>query len=239
MKHQAQLVGISVGPGDPELITVKGLEALRTCDILFAPQAAVSTESIAKGIVDYFEIPEERFRLVTFEMDRDRSALHERYAMMAEQIVAEVNSGSMVGFLTLGDALTFSTWIYTLEAVKKVSPETPVTTIPGVTSFAALAATTNAPLGEQKESVLILPCPDHMEELRSALISHDTVVLMKIGHRFHEVIHLLKEMDLLENCILGKKVGMEDGEIYESLAELPEVEKLGYFSTILVSCLRS
>ncbi|MEM1296769.1 MAG: SAM-dependent methyltransferase, partial [Verrucomicrobiota bacterium] len=110
MKPPSQLLGISVGPGDPELITVKGLKALESCDLLFAPQAKVSSESVAKGIVDYFKIPAERFRIVEFAMEREREALHRRYDEVAQSIISEVNSGKKVGFLTLGDALTFSTW---------------------------------------------------------------------------------------------------------------------------------
>lgn len=234
MKQANQLIGISVGPGDPELITVKGLNALESCDVLFAPQAKVSSESVAKGIVDYFKIPEERFRIVEFAMERNREALHQRYDEVARAIIAEVESGKRVGFLTLGDALTFSTWIYTLAAVKKLSPELTIETIPGVTSFAALAAQSECTLGEQKESVLILPCPDEMSELRAAIEANDLVVLMKIGHRFDAVVELVTEMGLGARCILGRKVGMEGGEVFDTLTNLPKVEKLGYFSTMLI-----
>jgi len=234
MNQSAQLIGISVGPGDPELITVKGLRSIKACDVLFAPQAKVSSESVAKGIVDYFQIPEGRFHIVEFAMERDRKSLNQRYEEVAQAIIAEVVAGKVVGFLTLGDALTFSTWIYTLGAVKKAAPELRIETIPGVTSYAALAAQAECPLGEQKERVLILPCPDEMSELRSAIESHDLVILMKIGHRFDTVVELLAEMNLMDQCILGRKVGMEGGEVYESLSALPAVQKLGYFSTMLI-----
>ncbi|MEO0448138.1 MAG: precorrin-2 C(20)-methyltransferase [Verrucomicrobiota bacterium] len=234
MKPSSQLIGISVGPGDPELITVKGLNALRSCDVLFAPQSTVSSDSVAKGIVDRFQIPEERFRIVEFAMDRDRESLRRRYEIVAQAILEEVAAGKVVGFLTLGDALTFSTWIYTLAAVRKLAPETSIETIPGVTSFAALAAETECTLGEQKEQVLILPCPDEMSELRSRIESHDLVILMKIGHRFDQVIELIREMGLAEQSVLGRKIGMDGGEVYDSLSDLPEVEKLGYFSTMLI-----
>ncbi|MEM1294049.1 MAG: precorrin-2 C(20)-methyltransferase, partial [Verrucomicrobiota bacterium] len=70
--------------------------------------------------------------------------------------------------------------------------------------------------------------------LRSAIESNDLVILMKIGHRFDAVVSLISEMYLMDRSILGRKVGMEGGEVYESLRALPAVEKLGYFSTMLI-----
>ncbi|MCF6311781.1 MAG: precorrin-2 C(20)-methyltransferase [Verrucomicrobiales bacterium] len=234
MESSAQLIGISVGPGDPELITVKALRVMRECDVLFAPQAKISDHSVAKGIVARFDIPEQRFRTITFAMDRSRESLRSRYQQVADQIIEEIEAGKKVGFLTLGDALTFSTWIYTLDAVRIKRPDLLIETIPGVTSYAALASQVQQPLGEQKERVLILPCPDDMENLRREIESHDLVVLMKIGHRFDALLDLIKSMGLEGRCVLGRKVGMDGGEVFEDLRSLPAIEKLGYFSTMLI-----
>lgn len=229
-----QLIGISVGPGDPELITIKALQALRDCDVLFVPQAKAAEQSVAKGIVEGFQISEERFRTVIFKMDRSRDFLRQRYQEVAVLIIEEIEAGRTVGFLTLGDALTFSTWIYTLDAVRQARPGLRIETIPGVTSYAALAALSENSLGEQKETVLILPCPDDMEKLRQAIISHDLVVLMKIGHRLPEVIELIKEMGIINKCVLGRRIGMEGGEVYEDLTKLVLSGREGYFSTMLI-----
>ncbi len=234
MKHSAQLIGISVGPGDQELITVKALRRMRECDVLFTPQAKNAQQSVAKGIVDCFDIPEQRFRSITFEMDRSRESLKARYQHVADLIIEEIEAGKKVGFLTLGDALTFSTWIYTLHAVRIKRPDLLIETIPGVTSYAALASQVQQPLGEQKERVLILPCPDDMQQLHQAIGSHDLIVLMKIGHRFDALFELIKEMGLQDQCVLGRKIGMEGGEVFENLRSLPAMEKLGYFSTMLI-----
>lgn len=234
MNHSAQLIGISVGPGDPELITVKALRAMRECDVLFTPQAKNSEQSVAKGIVEGFDIPEQRFRIIIFEMERSRESLKSRYRQVADLIIEEIEVGKKVGFLTLGDALTFSTWIYTLYAVRKKRPDLLIETIPGVTSYAALTAKVQYPLGEQKERVLILPCPDDMSELRREIERHDLVVLMKIGQRFSALIDLLREMQIMDHCVLGRRVGMEGGQCYENLADLPDIGNLGYFSTMLI-----
>lgn len=234
MNQSAQLIGISVGPGDPELITVKALRIMRDCDVLFAPQAKNSEQSVAKGIVDGFDIPEQKFRAVAFEMERSRESLKQRYQQVADLIIEEIELGKKVGFLTLGDAFTFSTWIYTLETVREKRPDLLIETIPGVTSYAALAAKVQYPLGEQKEHVLILPCPDDMAELRREIERHDLVVLMKIGHRFEALLDLLREMGIMDHCVLGRRVGMQDGQCYENLCDLPDIEKLGYFSTMLI-----
>ena len=234
MSDHGKLIGISVGPGDPGLITVKGLDALRDCHVLFVPQAKGSDFSVAKSIVDRFEIEESKFRPIFFEMDRSRQGLAERYADLAEQISTEIEKGHVVGYLTLGDAMTYSTWIYTIEAVKNVGPNIEVGTIPGVTSFSAVAAASNWPLGEQKERMLILPCPDEPEELRKVIETHDVVVLMKIGKRMPGVLQILGEMGILKHCALGHKVGMPGGEVWSSLGEGTPPDEQGYFSTMLI-----
>ena len=234
MASCGKLIGISVGPGDPGLITVNGLEALQECDVLFVPQAKGADYSVAKSIVDRFEIKEEKFRSIFFEMDRNRKGLAERYADLAEQISSEIKKGHLVGYLTLGDAMTYSTWIYTVEAVKKTGPEIEVETIPGVTSFSAVAAAGNWPLGEQKERMLVLPCPDDPSELQEIIERHDVVILMKIGKRMPGVLQMLGELGILQHCVLGHKVGMPGGEVWASLGEGVPPDEQGYFSTMLI-----
>lgn len=234
MSSSASLIGISVGPGAPELITVKGVEALRRCDVLFTPQAKGSDESVARRIVERYQLPDEKFRPVLFEMNRDREHLRDSYRRLAEEIAVELDQGREVGFLTLGDAMTYSTWIYTLEAVRHIRSDCHVETIPGVSSFAAVAAATEWPLGEQKERLLILPCPEEMSELRMLIEEHDVVILMKIGKRMPGVLGLLGEMGILDLCSLGHRVGMPGGEVRKSLGGGDEASDLGYFSTMLI-----
>ncbi|MEM7010410.1 MAG: precorrin-2 C(20)-methyltransferase [Verrucomicrobiota bacterium] len=234
MPTKAKLIGISVGPGDPELLTVKGLNALTSCDVLFAPQSRVSDESVARSIIQRYEIPNERFRTIHFEMDRDREALAARYQELAAQMAEELKANKKVGYLTLGDALTYSTWIYTLRAVRELLPEVAIETIPGVTSFSAVAAAAEWPLGEQKQRVLTLPCPDDMTELRAAIESHDIVILMKIGKRLDTVVKLITEMGILDHCALGSRVGMPKEVVFNTLKPDEFTSELGYFSTMLI-----
>lgn len=229
------LFAISAGPGDPDLITVAGLKALRACDILFAPRASGATLSIARRIIEHHGIPAERFRETEFDMSRDGADLANRYDRLAAGICEAIDAGQQAGYITLGDSLLYSTCVYLLDAVRRLRPGLAIRIIPGVTSGAAVAAVNHWPMGERKECVLMLPCPDDMESLRQAIVDHDIVILMKIGERLPGVIDLLDRMGLLDLCCLGRRVGMPEEAIYPTLRDaLPAGESAGYLSTILI-----
>ncbi|MBV8068293.1 MAG: precorrin-2 C(20)-methyltransferase, partial [Acidobacteriaceae bacterium] len=180
------------------------------------------------------EIPDERFREIEFTMEADRKRLHEHYAAVAETIAAELRVGKDAAWLTIGDPMVYSTYIYTLAALKDRMPELRHRIFPGITSYCALAAAAEFPLGEGKERVLILPCPDEMQELRAAIGAHDIVVLMKISGRLPAVLALLREMHIATNCVFGRHVGMDHQVIHHNLNEMDAEESLGYLATMLI-----
>lgn len=235
MRSAPILYAISAGPGDPDLITVAGLKALRECDVLFAPRASSSSISISRRIIEHHGIAPERFRETEFDMSRDRGELETRYDRLAAEICDAVAEGHQVGYITLGDSLVYSTCIYALDAVRRRRPDVKIVIVPGVTSGSAVAAANQWPLGERKERVLMLPCPDDMESLRRDILDHDVVILMKIGERFPGVIDLLDRMGLLDLCALGHRVGMPEEVSRSHLREaLTIAESAGYLSTILI-----
>ena len=103
-----------------------------------------------------------------------------------------------------------------------------------ITSYCALAAAAEFPLGESKERVLILPCPDEMLELQAAIEGHDIVVLMKIGERLPAVLGMLREMCIAKYCAFGRHVGMIDQLIHAHLDQIEPEESLGYLTTMLI-----
>jgi precorrin-2/cobalt-factor-2 C20-methyltransferase len=214
-------------------VTIAALDAMRCASVIFSPRSSVSGESVARRCLRDLGLPEERFRDVEFFMNNDSEQLVRQYRKLAREIAAELRAGRNVAYLTIGDAMTYSTYSYTLAAVRRELPEAPRVTFPGVTSYAAAAAALEFPLGEGKERVLILPCPDDMAALRQDIESHDVVVLMKIGTRFPQVLTLLREMGIADHCSLAARIGLPGEALYGDVTSL-EGDRLGYLSTMLL-----
>jgi precorrin-2/cobalt-factor-2 C20-methyltransferase len=234
MSVPGNFFGIGVGPGEPGLMSVVAWESLKRCDVIFVPRARTREHSVARQCLPANEIPDERFCEVEFTMNSDRNRLREHYASVAETIAAELRAGKDAAWLTIGDPMTYSTYVYTLAALKARMPEVRHRIFPGITSYCALAAAAEFPLGEGKERVLILPCPDEMLELRAAIEAHEIVVLMKIGERLPAVLALLREMRIAKNCVFGRHVGMNDQVIHPNVDQMNPEGSLGYLATMLI-----
>jgi precorrin-2/cobalt-factor-2 C20-methyltransferase len=234
MKDAGMFFGIGVGPGERGLIPLIAWQALEKCHVIFTPRARGWDHSVARKCLPANAIPEERFREIEFSMDPDRNRAAGRYAELAETIALELLGDRDVAYLTLGDPLTYSTYIYALAALKQRLPDLRHRTFPGVTSYGAVAAATGFALGEGKESVLILPCPDSADELRSIITIHDVVVLLKIGHRLPVVLHLVREMAIAEHCVFGYHVGMADEKLSMPVDGMEAEKTSGYLSTMLI-----
>jgi len=137
-------------------------------------------------------------------------------------------------YITIGDPYIYSTYSYTVHALKELLPEIAITTYPGISSFQALAAAMDFPLAIGKEKILILPCPETPEELKFQIKNNENIVLMKIGDRFDWVRKLLVEMDIVSNCVLGKRVGLDSEILTNDLMELKVDEKPGYLSVLII-----
>lgn len=234
MSALGQFYGIGVGPGESGLIPVAAITALRAADVIFTPRAAHATESLARQCLGDLAPPAARFREVSFRMEPDQSLLGDQYLTPAQTISNELRAGRTVAYLTIGDPFTYSTYGYLLAALRDVEPALRYRTFPGVTSFAATAAALSWPLGEGKERILILPCPDDLDALKQDIEMHDVVVLMKIGKRLPQVLDLLARLDLLERCAFGHRVGLDGERLCTHLHHFQPTEMTGYLSTLLI-----
>jgi precorrin-2/cobalt-factor-2 C20-methyltransferase len=234
MTHLGTLSGIGVGPGPPGYLPLAAFEALRLAEVVFAPRARGAETSIALQCLEGIEISPERLREIEFNMDPDRTVLREHYGRLAETIAAELCAGRNVAYLTIGDSLTYSTYGYVLAALRERLPGLPYRTFPGITSYAAAAAALSWPLGEGKERVLILPCPDDPLTLRSEIETHDIVVLLKVGARLPWVLALLREMGIAEHCAFARRIGLPGELLAAEVGTLSATETMGYLSTLLI-----
>lgn len=226
--------GIGVGPGMPGLIPVVAWQFVQAADVILLPRAKSAKRSVARSCLPPHQIPEDRFREIEFAMESDRNFLAGHYLLLADEIGQQVRAGKNVAYLTIGDPLTYSTYIYILRALQERFPEIPCRTFPGVTSYSALAAATGFALGEGKERVLISPCPDAKLELRRLIEAHDIVVLVKIGERLPMVLRLINEMEIGDHSVFGAHVGMENEMLSIGLSDISVTDASGYLSTMLI-----
>ncbi|BEV70983.1 MULTISPECIES: precorrin-2 C(20)-methyltransferase [unclassified Paludibacterium] len=229
-----RFIGIGVGPGTPGLMAVAALNDLRQADIIILPRARSSDISIARQCLAGLDIDPSRFREIEFNMDPDRSVLARHYGELAQTVAEDLRRGLTVAYLTIGDAMTYSTYGYLLAAVRDLLPQAEYRTWPGITSFAATASALSWPLGEGKERMLILPCPDDMAALQADIESHDIVILMKIGKRLHDVLALLTRMGIAEHCAYARRIGLADEVLCERVDQLDASDAVGYLSTLLI-----
>jgi precorrin-2/cobalt-factor-2 C20-methyltransferase len=232
-KQLGKFYGIGVGPGPAGLVPVAALHALQQADLIYLPRARSSEISVARQCLAGLAIDERKFREIEFNMDPDRSVLSEHYAELARQVATELREGLTVAYLTIGDSMTYSTYGYLLAALRDLEPALEHTTFPGVTSFAATASALSWPLGEGKERILILPCPDEMSALRADIQSHDIVVLMKIGARLPAVLALLNEMGIAQYCAFARRIGLPGEVLCNDVSQLTE-DASGYLATMLI-----
>ncbi len=230
---KGKIYGIGVGPGDPELLTVKACRVLKEIDVLCVPKSKAEKDSLAllivKGMVDReFEILE-----LLFPMTHDKETLKRHWDMATESMAEKAREGKSLAFITIGDPMFYSTYAYVLERVKKIHQDIEIETIPGITAFAACSSFINEPLTEGDERLAIIPAAYGISAIREALEKYDNVVLMKVNRLYDEVAGLLKEMGLLGKAVYISRCGYEDQYYTTDIEGLVGKEK-DYMSILIV-----
>jgi precorrin-2/cobalt-factor-2 C20-methyltransferase len=233
------LYGIGVGPGDPEWLTVKAARLLGSCRHVCAPQSRAGGESVALEIARGYLRPDAVVHELPFPMTADEDVLRESWRQAAREVLAILAAGDDCCFLTLGDPLLYSTYIYLLRELQTLCPEVPAVTVPGITAFSAAAAVTNVAIGRQKQIVTIVPGADDLDQFTAALDRGGTVVLMKVGRRLHRVLDALDARGLLGQSVFVSHAGMSQQRIETDLRRLRgEAEEIGYLSIIIVQAIK-
>ena len=171
--------GIGVGPGDPDLITLKAVKILSCVDIVYAAASTKNNHSLAVNIAKR-HIPEDTaVKMLRFPMTRDKNETRKAWCSHARTILEDIQRGKNVAFLTLGDAMTYSTFGYLIKHVKKIAPTVEIQTVPGITSYQAAAARLNTPLVEGEESLMVVSGAKGGNRLRELAGKPENVVFMK------------------------------------------------------------
>ncbi len=233
-KRYGKLIGASLGPGDPELITRRAWSALQSGARWLYPVKKAEESSYALSIVERggIDVPGDAVELV-FPMTRDAEILAKAWARAATQTVELLAEGRDLVFLVEGDASTFATFGHLARVVRELVAEVEVETIPGVSSFAAAAATTGVTLAEEDETFAIIPAAYGVEVINHLLDEFDTLALLKVKPLVDEVVELLEQRELLATSVFVEKVGSPDERIVRDVASL-KGEKVNYLSLMLV-----
>lgn len=226
--NKGTLYGVSVGPGDPELMTVKAVKVLERCRCVAAPQTGGEKTlalDIARGAVDFSG---KELLSLPFLMTRDQEAMHQNHLDQAAVIAEKLDGGTDVAMLNLGDVSVFSTFSYLMDILTEQGYA--VEMIPGVPSFCAVAAALHTGLTSMNKPLHIIPAGGM--ELDEALDMLGTKVLMKTGKSMPEVRRALKLHGLADKTMLVQNCGLPTERVCRSLDDASD--DISYFTTILV-----
>ncbi len=213
------LYGVGVGPGDPELLTLKAARILRHVAVVFAASSTKNNYSLAVEIASPHLEPGTPVEHLGFPMTRDKKLLMDAWAENGRKVAAVLKDGKDAAFITLGDPLIYSTFGYILETVRETHPEISIKVIPGVSSFQAGAAAAGRILVEGDQSLVVITGSEGGKRLKQVIAHADNVVMLKVYRHYKEILDTLDELDLTESSILVSRCGQAGEEIVWNLKD--------------------
>lgn len=227
------LYGLGVGPGDPELITVKAFRKLKESPVIAYPKKRKGSKSYAHRIIDVYVKPGEKDMLgLVFPMTKDPVILEREWTKTVEAVWEKLQEGKDVAFVTEGDPLLYSTFIHMMNLMKELHPEVEIKTVPGISSINGAASRLGIALAEGDDHVAIIPARDDYETMKKAIQENDCVVFIKVAKVIDLMLEVLRELDLLDKASVVTKV-TSDEEIIWDVRELDNVE-LEYLTLMVV-----
>ena len=221
MKH-GTLYGIGVGPGDPELITLKAINVLRRVAVVFAAASTKDSHSLAEKIVSSHLKEGVPVEPLGFPMTRDKKILAEAWQENARIVVETLKKGEDAAFITLGDPMIYSTFGYLMRTIKETDPDIYIEIIPGITSYQAGAAAAGQVLVEAEESYAVISGALGSQKLKDIINHTDSVVMLKVYRNYKETLDTLNELDLTAGSVLISRCGLDGEEIDVNLKDRPE-----------------
>jgi len=226
-----KLYGVGVGPGDPELITLKAKRILEEADCIAVPKTAAGRDSLALSIAEGLLGHRKEIIELQFPMSYDEKLLESSWNSAVASIKGKLDEDRNVAFVTLGDPTVYSTYMYVHKALGQYGY--PVEIIPGITSFCASAARVGISLGENRETIAVIPSAYECGNLDDILNSFDNIVLMKISSKFLKLKEKLQELHLQDKAVVVSRCGL-DGEMVERNINEVDENSLSYFTTMII-----
>ncbi len=229
MKQRGKLYGVGVGPGDPELMTVKAIRTIERSDVIVVPSKKAEDSvayRIAAGICE--NLTEKQLIAVEMPMVKDEAVLEEGHRAAAERIEAMLDAGLTVSFLNLGDVTVYATYMYVHQIVEADGYDTEI--INGVTSFTAAAARLNTDLVEKAQPLHVIPSSYRKDTVDALLALPGTKILMKSGKEMANIRDAVLASG--QEAVMVERCGMPGEKIYRDPAEIPD--DASYYSVIIV-----
>jgi precorrin-2/cobalt-factor-2 C20-methyltransferase len=234
---------VGVGPGDPDLLTLRAAKILERSPVWFTPRASAAAGSTALAIagaaVDSAakEIIAHTFPMKKIHMgETPDPEVVAAWQAAAAIISARLADGKDVAFPTLGDPALYSTAFYVCDTLLALDAAIQVKIVPGVSSIGAAAAAVGRPLCQGDERLVVLPATYENGFLAETLAAHDTVVLMKVHRDMPRVQKMLADLGLLEQATLVERVGQQGERVVRGLADFDPAQGCHYFSTVIIKC---
>lgn len=241
-----KLYVIGIGPGDPELMTLKAVRILKDTPCLFVPKGREEGTSLALSIVqkvlnlDGKEIVEAYFPMVKtvrssefgVQSGEDQQDLDTKWKETTEAVLNRLDTGMDAAFITIGDPGIYSTFFYLYDRLLERKPDLVIEIVPGISSINAAAARAGLYLGLGNERIAILPA-NYLDSLEETLEKFDTVVLMKVSKVFNTVRDMLNRMNRAAQATYVVRAGMGDERVYRDIGQVNE-EEANYFSLMIV-----
>jgi precorrin-2/cobalt-factor-2 C20-methyltransferase len=236
-----KLYVVGVGPGDPELLTLKAVRVLKQVPCLCVPKGREEGSSLALSIVEgTVDLKGKEIIEAFFPMKKTKSGipeakdgeLEDRWNETVVNINKRLKQGIDVAFITIGDPTIYSTFFYLHDRLLALTPGMHIEIIPGVSSITAAAARAGLSLGLADEKIAVLPAT-YIGDLRRMISEFDTIVLMKVYRVFDEIVKSLTEAGLAENATYISRAGMSEEAVIRNLKNVKK-EDLNYFSLIII-----
>lgn len=238
MGQVGTLYGLSVGPGDRELITLKALRILQQAPVVAFPAGVRGKLGMAQQIVEQWLDAQQIQLPLTFPYVQDTDSLTQAWNKAAEQVWHYLNVGQDVAFVCEGDISFYSTFTYLAQTLQQQQPSALVQMIPGVCSPMAAASVLGLPLTAQRDRLVVLPALYNVKELETILDWADVIVLMKVSSVYEQVWQVLYHRQLLGTTWVIERATLPDQVIYHDLRDRPTLT-LPYFSIMIINVTQS
>lgn len=225
--------GIGVGPGDPELLTLKAKRILEQVELLFVPKSRLEKRSVAYSIVS--QVVDKPWQCIELllPMTADPETLSQHWQEAAGVVIEQLSSGRDGAFITLGDPTLFSTFTYLLKYIKQAAPAVEVEIVPGISAVNSISAVLQEPLAEGEENLVIIPALQDQETLARLAGQFDNIVLMKAGRQIDKICSVLEQNGSNRQARLVSRCGFEEVFMSDDIFAL-KGQDLDYLSTVII-----
>lgn len=224
-----KLSGVSVGPGNPGLLTLKARQVLEAAEVIAYPVKTPGGESTALSIIkDIIDLSGKEIVEVLFEMERDQKKREQCRKTAAALLTRYLDQGKDIAMITLGDAAIYSTYTYVHKLVRHMGYETEI--VPGISSFSSGAALAQLGLVEGNEGLAVISALKGIDYLENTLKLFENVVVMKAGRKLNEILDFLEAKGLENRTMVLCNIGMAD----EYIGPMDPGRRYGYFTTLII-----